>query len=101
MRINLLHDTIDEMHEKVSNNNTRKRRKAQRFHDSKTHVMLYKFHMGDHVMVRPAGARKSKLSSGWTEPMLITEAKPDLVFVVENWRRLEKRDTRAAVTALP
>lgn len=87
LRINELHSTPNKMHEKVSNNNTRMRNKAQRSHNSKTNVMPNNFHVVDHVMIRPTSARRSNLRTGWTGPMRITRPKSELVFEMEIWRK--------------
>lgn len=93
--INFLLDTLHVMHKNVSSNHTRIRSNAQRYHNSKTSSITYSFHVGHHVMVWPASARKSKLTTKWTGPMRITEAISYHVFVVEDWRKLKRKVVHA------
>lgn len=90
IRVNVLLNTLDEMHKKVSNDHTRMTNKPLSFYNFKAIIMFYCFHGGNSLIVHLACAQKSMLSTEWTGLMRITGDKSDFEFEVENLCKLEK-----------
>lgn len=68
---------------------------AQRLHNAKTGVAPVSFCIGYYVMVHPVRPGSHKLNVGWTVLLSGFDRLPDLVFVVENQRGMQRERVQA------
>lgn len=84
VNIEHIYTAVFQMHKTIAEGSQRRCTEAQVVHNAMTHVLPFRFDVGDYVMIGTPANRGYKLQSRLWGPMMVAKAKSHLVFEMNN-----------------
>jgi len=90
--IELLQNSIEDMHRDVAERSSKKRKAAVESHNRRTHIRPINFVEGDFVLRAVPDRNRRKSSLRWKGPFRIVECRSDYIFLIEDLLSGEKTE---------